>query len=45
LAESVLEVLNDPDKFRGDIEFIKKTYDPDTVVAEYEKLFERLMKK
>ena len=34
LAESVLEVLNEPDKFRGDIEFIKKTYDPDTVVAE-----------
>jgi len=45
LAESVLEVLNDPDKFRGDVEFIKKTYDPDTVVTEYEKLFERLMKK
>jgi glycosyltransferase involved in cell wall biosynthesis len=44
LAESVLEVLNDPDKFRGDIESVKKTYDPDTVVAEYEKLFERLMK-
>jgi glycosyltransferase involved in cell wall biosynthesis len=45
LAESILEVLNEPDKFRGDIESIKKTYDPDTVVAEYEKLFERLMKK
>ena len=44
LAESVLEVLNEPDKFRGDIESIKKTYEPDTVVAEYEKLFERLMK-
>ena len=24
---------------------IKKTYKPDTVAAEYEKLFERLMKK
>jgi glycosyltransferase involved in cell wall biosynthesis len=45
LAESILEVLNEPDKFRGDIESIKKTYDPDTVAAEYEKLFERLMKK
>jgi hypothetical protein len=45
LAESVLEVLNEPDKFRGDVESIKKTYDPDTVVTEYEKLFERLMKK
>ncbi len=45
LAESVLEVLNEPDKFRGNIESLKKTYDPDTVVTEYEKLFERLMKK
>ncbi|MGA7193483.1 MAG: glycosyltransferase family 4 protein [Anaerolineales bacterium] len=45
LAESILEVLNEPDKFRGDIELIKKAYDPETVAAEYEKLFERLMKK
>ena len=45
LAESILEVLNEPDKFRGDIESIKKMYKPDTVAAEYEKLFERLMKK
>ena len=45
LAESVLEVLNEPEKFRGDIESIKKAYDPDTVAAEYEKLFEGLMKK
>jgi len=45
LAESILEVLNDPDKFRGNIESLKKTYDPDTVAAEYENLFERLMKK
>ena len=41
----ILEVLDEPDKFRGDVESLKKTYDPDTVVAEYEKLFERLMKK
>jgi glycosyltransferase involved in cell wall biosynthesis len=45
LAESVLEVLNEPDKFRTNIESLKKTYDPDTVVSEYERLFERLMKK
>jgi len=43
LAESVLEVLNEPEKFRGDIESIKKSYDPDTIAAEYEKLFEGLM--
>lgn len=45
LAESVLEVLNEPEKFRGDIESLKKSYDPDTVAREYEKLFEKLMRK
>jgi len=43
VAESILEVLNEPGKFRGDIESIKKTYDPDSVAAEYEKLFKKLM--
>jgi glycosyltransferase involved in cell wall biosynthesis len=45
LAESILEVLNEPKKFQGDIEAIKKSYDPDSIAQEYEKLFERLMKK
>lgn len=44
LAEAILEVLNEPQKFKGDIEAIKKAYNPDSVAAEYEKLFERLMK-
>lgn len=44
LAESILGVLNEPGKFRADVESIKKSYDPDSVAAEYEKLFERLMK-
>jgi glycosyltransferase involved in cell wall biosynthesis len=44
LAESILGVLNDPKKYRGDIEAIKKSYDPDSVAQEYEKLFQRLMK-
>ena len=43
LAESILGVLNDPKKYRGDIEAIKKSYDPDSVAQEYEKLFKRLM--
>jgi len=43
LAESILEVLNEPQKFKGDIEAIKKSYQPDSVAAEYEKLFKRLM--
>ncbi|GAB4456668.1 MAG: glycosyltransferase family 4 protein [Anaerolineales bacterium] len=45
LAESILEVLNEPNKFKGDVETIKKTYNPDSIAQEYEKLFERLMKK
>lgn len=45
LAESILDVLDDPQKFRGDIDSIKKSYDPDSVAAEYENLFQRLMKK
>jgi glycosyltransferase involved in cell wall biosynthesis len=44
LAESVLEVLNEPDKYLGDIESIKKSYDPDSIAQEYEKLFEKLSK-
>jgi glycosyltransferase involved in cell wall biosynthesis len=43
LAESILEVLDEPQKFQGDIESIKKFYDPDSVAAEYEKLFAKLM--
>ena len=45
LAESILEILNEPKKFQGDIERIKKSYDPDSIAQEYEKLFERLLKK
>ena len=45
LAESILGGLDDPQKYRGDIEAIKKSYDPDSIAQEYEKLFERLMNK
>jgi glycosyltransferase involved in cell wall biosynthesis len=43
LAACLLEVLDEPQKYRGDSAAIRKTYDPDSVAAEYEKLFERLM--
>jgi hypothetical protein len=45
LAECLLEVLGEPDKFRGDKQAIKTAYNPDSIAAEYEKLFKRLMKK
>ena len=43
LAEAIIEVLNEPDKFRGDIESIKKAYNPASIAVEYEKLFKRLI--
>ncbi len=45
LAACILEVLDEPEKYRGDTDAIKTAYQPDSVAAEYEKLFERLMKK
>lgn len=44
LAESILSVLSEAEKYRGDVEAIKKSYNPDSVAQEYEKLFQRLMK-
>lgn len=45
LAESILTVLNEPQKFEGDIESIKRSYAPDSIAQEYEKLFARLIRK
>jgi glycosyltransferase involved in cell wall biosynthesis len=45
LAESILDVLNEPEKYQGDIDAIKKSYNPDSIAVEYEKLFVRLMNK
>jgi glycosyltransferase involved in cell wall biosynthesis len=44
LADSVLKVLDEPRKFRGDSESIRKAYAPDSIAAEYEKLFDQLRK-
>ena len=44
LAESILQILDEPDKYHGDVEAIRKAYDPQTTAAEYEKIFERLIK-
>jgi glycosyltransferase involved in cell wall biosynthesis len=45
LAQAVLEILADPQKFRRDPAEIARTYDPDSVAAEYEKLFAKLTGK
>ena len=45
LAESILHVLDEPQKYKGDAEAIKRIYKPDSIAAEYEKLFAKLMGK
>jgi glycosyltransferase involved in cell wall biosynthesis len=45
LAACLLEVLDEPEKHRGDIQAIKTAYNPNSIAVEYEKLFQRLIKK
>jgi glycosyltransferase involved in cell wall biosynthesis len=45
LGRCLLEVLGDPARFRGDIASIRKAYDPDVVAAQYEELFEELLRR
>jgi len=45
LARAIIEVLSEADKFKGKPVEIARQYDPDTIAAEYEKLFERLMER
>ena len=45
LAEALLEILAGKQKYHCDTAALKHLYDPDTVAAEYEMLFEKLMKK
>jgi len=44
LAGAILEVLNEADKFKKNPAEIACQYEPDTIAAEYEKLFARLIK-
>jgi len=45
LADSILKVLENPEKYRGDLDHINKVYEPDSIAKEYEKLFSKLMGK
>lgn len=42
LAQAVLEILAEPGKYQRDPAEIARSYDPDSVAAEYEKLFAKL---
>ena len=43
LAEGIIKVVSRPKDYRGDVEAIRKAYDPDSVAAEYEQLFQSLI--
>ncbi|NWG05351.1 MAG: glycosyltransferase family 4 protein [Chloroflexi bacterium] len=45
LAEAILGVLDEPGKYHADVASIKKSYDPDSIAEEYEKLFARLKRR
>jgi glycosyltransferase involved in cell wall biosynthesis len=45
LAEAILEILAEPKKYRRDPAEIARAYDPDSVAAEYEILFAKLIGK
>lgn len=44
LAEAILEVLSDPQRFRGDQAVIRRRYAADTVAAAYENIFDGLVR-
>ncbi|KAF0108412.1 MAG: group 1 glycosyl transferase [Anaerolineaceae bacterium] len=44
LAEALLEIFAEKEKYRCDTAALAKLYDPDTVAQEYEQLFEELSK-
>ena len=45
LANAILDVLDQPKKYKGNTKAIRKMYNPDSIAQEYEKLFEKLMRK
>jgi glycosyltransferase involved in cell wall biosynthesis len=44
LAEAILAVLDEPDRYRADASILRNTYSPDSIAMQYERLFARLMK-
>lgn len=44
LAEAILAVLDEPDKYRVDASVLRNTFSPDSIAMQYERLFARLMK-
>lgn len=45
LAENILAVLNEPEKYRGDSEALRKQFNPDASAARHEAMFEEIGRK
>lgn len=45
LADGLIKVLSEPEKYRCDVEQLAGIYDPDSVAVKYEELFDKLKKK
>jgi glycosyltransferase involved in cell wall biosynthesis len=45
LSAALIDIFENPDRYRGDVNQIAQTYDPDSVAQAYEALFDRLKKK
>jgi glycosyltransferase involved in cell wall biosynthesis len=43
IAQAILDILSEPDQFRGNFEKIKDRFSPDGIAAGYEKLFEDIL--
>jgi glycosyltransferase involved in cell wall biosynthesis len=44
LAGAIIEILDRPDDFRGDVTQIARRFAPDTIASEYETVFEGLLR-
>jgi glycosyltransferase involved in cell wall biosynthesis len=43
LAEAINEVLDHPDRYKGDVEAVKNQFAPQRIAGEYENLFQELL--
>ena len=45
IAKAILDILTEPEHFRGNYAEIKHRYSPDVIAAGYEKIFEDILKE
>jgi glycosyltransferase involved in cell wall biosynthesis len=45
LAQAILTILDEPQRFQGDAELIRQRFTPDSIAAEYELLFAQLLQR